>query len=71
MIAEKSISQAAYPNATVQSDVPLQNRGSAGAPARPSDQDRALHDLAAQIRADASHDPVFYLVRSNTSYDGE
>ena len=31
----------------------------------------ALNELAAQIRADASEDAIFYLVRSNTSYDGE
>ena len=36
-----------------------------------ADHEVVLTELAAQIRADASRDAVFYLVRSNTSYDGE
>jgi hypothetical protein len=35
------------------------------------DQQRALAELAAHVRADSADDPVFYLIRSNTSYDGE
>jgi hypothetical protein len=32
---------------------------------------RGMEELAAELRRDAADDPVFYLIRSNTCYDGE
>ena len=38
---------------------------------RPETPARALDSLADRIRADAADDPVQYLLRSDTTHDGE
>ena len=38
---------------------------------RPETPARALDTLADRIRADAANDPVQYLLRSDTTHDGE
>ncbi len=47
------------------------SRGSTADRSESLDQQRALAEWAAQVRADSADAPVFYLIRSNTSYDGE
>jgi hypothetical protein len=40
-------------------------------PPKVDDRGGSLQDFVSHLRADASQDALFYLVRSNTSYDGE
>ena len=35
------------------------------------DRAESLHDLISNLKADAAEDAIFYLVRTNTSCDGE
>jgi len=67
VITEKSVSRSAgHPTRTAKP-----NRRADSDRKDRFDPQRDLSVLAAEIRIDSCDDPVFYLVRSNTSYDGE
>lgn len=67
MITEKTDLSSASPATLVAERV----GDSVSEPVRTIDEGVALENLASQIQADARNDALFYLVRSNTSYDGE
>ena len=66
MIAEKPVS-------LERDKVAIRANELAGASETPKVDDREsrLQDFVVDLRADACEDALFYLVRSNTSYDGE
>ena len=73
MISEKNTTLAtAEPSADAPARPlrPTRDRQVTGSVAEDS-QNLSLEAVMGQIRADARQDPLFYLVRSNTSYDGE